>query len=118
MVRAGLALAYRQYSMRYVDLENAARADREGMWAGLFVEPWTWRRSGNASLTEAGTEIDQSDTPSVNSLTNTVLDQYDDNNNGSISCKEARKHGIAPVTNASPAYAFMNDRDGDGVVCE
>ncbi|KAF7788535.1 hypothetical protein PRUB_a1523 [Pseudoalteromonas rubra] len=47
-----------------------------------------------------------------------ALDLYDDNNNGKITCKEARKHGIAPVSKDHVAYAFMNDRDQDGVVCE
>ncbi len=43
---------------------------------------------------------------------------YDDNNNGRITCAEARKHGIAPVKSDHPAYRYMNDRDRDGVVCE
>jgi hypothetical protein len=43
---------------------------------------------------------------------------YDDNKNGRITCKEARKHGIAPVHSNHPAYTFMRDGDGDGVVCE
>ena len=47
-----------------------------------------------------------------------ALAMYDDNNNGRISCAEARSHGIAPVHRGHPAYEYMNDRDGDGVVCE
>ena len=43
---------------------------------------------------------------------------YDDNGNGRITCKEARAHGIAPVPRDHPAYSYMDDRDGDGVVCE
>ncbi|MCY4079141.1 MAG: excalibur calcium-binding domain-containing protein [Caldilineaceae bacterium] len=43
---------------------------------------------------------------------------YDDNGNGRITCAEARRHGIAPVHSDHPAYAFMRDGDGDGVVCE
>ena len=39
---------------------------------------------------------------------------YDDNGNGRITCKEARRHGIAPVSRSHPAYRFMRD----GVVCE
>ena len=30
----------------------------------------------------------------------------------------ARAHGVAPVRRGHPAYEYMNDRDGDGVVCE
>ena len=44
LVRNGLALAYRRYSMRYVNEEAAARSDRVGMWEGKFVPPWLWRR--------------------------------------------------------------------------
>ena len=47
-----------------------------------------------------------------------VLARYDDNRNGRITCKEARRHGIAPVLRSHPAYRFMRDGDGDGVVCE
>ena len=47
-----------------------------------------------------------------------ALRAYDDNRNGRISCREARRHGIAPVGRGHPAYAHMRDGDGDGVVCE
>ena len=46
------------------------------------------------------------------------LDRWDDNGNGRITCAEARRHGIAPVLRGHPAYAYMRDGDGDGVVCE
>ena len=47
-----------------------------------------------------------------------ALARYDDNRNGRITCKEARRHGIAPVLRSHPAYRYMRDGDGDGVVCE
>ncbi len=47
-----------------------------------------------------------------------ALAMYDDNRNGRITCKEARRHGIAPVQRGHPAYRFMRDGDGDGIVCE
>ena len=47
-----------------------------------------------------------------------ALALYDDNGNGRITCAEARRHGIAPVHRGHPAYAYMDDRDDDGVVCE
>ena len=47
-----------------------------------------------------------------------ALARYDDNRNGRITCKEARRHGIAPVPRSHPAYRYMRDADGDGVVCE
>ena len=50
--------------------------------------------------------------------TSDALQLYDDNGNGRITCAEARSHGIAPVRRGHPAYAYMNDADNDGVVCE
>lgn len=47
-----------------------------------------------------------------------ALALYDDNRNGRITCAEARKHGIAPVRVDHPAYEYMRDPDGDGIVCE
>ena len=46
------------------------------------------------------------------------LSMYDDNGNGRITCAEARNHGIAPVRRDHPAYQYMRDGDGDGIVCE
>ncbi len=43
---------------------------------------------------------------------------FDLNKNGRIFCEEARKQGIAPVEADHPAYAWMLDRDEDGMVCE
>ena len=47
-----------------------------------------------------------------------ALERWDTNGNGQITCAEARRHGIAPVRRDHPAYRFMRDGDGDGVVCE
>ena len=47
-----------------------------------------------------------------------VLARCDDNGNGRITCREARRHGIAPVRRGHPVYRYMRDGDGDGVVCE
>ena len=45
LVREGLALAYRQYSLLYSKDENAAKIIKAGMWGGSFTKPWTWRRA-------------------------------------------------------------------------
>ena len=66
--------------------------------------------------------IDSSTSPSTATPFPTAvanaLAMHDDNGNGRISCAEARAHGIAPVRSDHPAYPYMNDADGDGVVCE
>ena len=44
LTRAGLALAYREFSGDYIDEENEAQAARRGAWAGEFTAPWDARR--------------------------------------------------------------------------
>ena len=56
-------------------------------------------------------------TPTTSSSGN-ALELWDDNGNGRITCAEAHRHGIAPVRRGHPAYEFMRDADGDGIVCE
>lgn len=46
LVSEGAALAYRHYSMDYVDEEEAARAAGRGVWAGRFEPPWDHRHNG------------------------------------------------------------------------
>jgi endonuclease YncB( thermonuclease family) len=50
MVHEGWALAYVQYSHEYVDDEDAARAQRRGMWAGAFIAPWDWRHRNKTTV--------------------------------------------------------------------
>lgn len=45
MVFVGWAVAYRQYSLDYVDAEDAARNAERGLWSGSFLIPWKWRAS-------------------------------------------------------------------------
>ena len=51
MVHTGWAIAYRRYSKKYVPIEDKARAAKRGMWRGLFVKPWEWRRGVRLSST-------------------------------------------------------------------
>ena len=60
------------------------------------------------------------ETQSAQSTGSTIdaLGRWDDNRNGRITCAEAHRHGIAPVTRGHPAYRYIRDGDRDGVVCE
>ncbi len=53
LVSAGWALAYRRYSMDYVDAEEQARKARRGLWRGRFMKPWEWRASMARRRTQA-----------------------------------------------------------------
>ena len=43
MVRRGWAVAFRKYSLDYVDAENDATEAGRGIWQGEFEMPWDWR---------------------------------------------------------------------------
>jgi endonuclease YncB( thermonuclease family) len=44
MVEHGWAVAFRKYSMAYVETENHARSEKLGMWSGKFTMPEEWRK--------------------------------------------------------------------------
>ncbi len=44
MVANGMAFAYRRYGMDYAHLEDEARVEKRGFWAGRFEYPWDWRK--------------------------------------------------------------------------
>ena len=69
----------------------------------------------SAETTTPPTQTNRNATPQAEGH---PLDLYDDNDNGRITCAEARRHNIAPVRSDHPAYPFMRDPDGDGIVCE
>ncbi len=43
MVSRGWAVAYRGYSLDYVEQETGAQLARRGVWGTRFVLPWEWR---------------------------------------------------------------------------
>lgn len=43
-VAAGMATAYRHFSMKLAPAEDKAKADRIGIWASEFEEPYLWRK--------------------------------------------------------------------------
>lgn len=45
MVSNGFALAYRKYSVEYIELEKEAEGAEKGIWTSDFLEPWNWRRA-------------------------------------------------------------------------
>ena len=50
MVFSGWALAYRQYSQKYINQEKDAEIAQRGIWQGQFVKPWKWRRGKRLTI--------------------------------------------------------------------
>ena len=88
---------------QFKQIEQEARDAGRGMWAAASAAPQPPPATG-----DGGSRGD----PAPPAL------EWDDNGNGRISCTEARAHGIAPVHRGHPAYPYMLDADGDGMVCE
>jgi endonuclease YncB( thermonuclease family) len=53
LVRQGLAVAYRRYSVEYLADELAARIAGRGLWAGAFQMPWDYRDEGVGEMSHA-----------------------------------------------------------------
>ena len=106
---AGRVLEVRRAYGLTIDRREAAALDRIfAGCGGTALEPVVCTaRSASASVPGRGS-----------AASDDALARYDDNGNGRITCKEARRHGIAPVPRSHPAYRYMRDGDGDGVVCE
>ena len=49
LVENGWALAYRNFSEKYVENEQIAERNKAGIWNGRFVVPWKWRRGERLS---------------------------------------------------------------------
>ena len=105
----GYGHAYTRFPFRYLDefrqYEREARQGERGLWGATCADAPSGRAASRPSATRR-------------SGGSGALQRYDDNGNGRITCAEARRHGIAPVPRGHPAYPYMRDADGDGVVCE
>ena len=44
MVKSGWAIAYRYYSLDYINEENFAKKNKSGIWKGEFEEPYLFRK--------------------------------------------------------------------------
>ncbi len=48
LVRNGYAVAYRRYSMKFVEDENYAKENKLGLWSMTFEYPWDYRTKARA----------------------------------------------------------------------
>ena len=104
IIRRGYGHAYTRFPFRHLErfrqLEREARSAGRGLWNPAASPAGAGAGAGNPrGAAAAGVP-------------------WDDDGNGRVTCAEARRHGIAPVPRNHPAYAYMRDGDGDGVVCE
>ena len=109
IIRQGYGHAYTRFPFKHLDwfrrLQREAREADRGLWG-----------SAPASASDGGPSTDAAAADASDGAT--ALARWDDNGNGRITCAEARRHGIAPVSRGHPAYRYMRDGDGDGIVCE
>ena len=98
----------REYGLT-IDRAEADAADR--ILAGCQSTDMVVLAPGTSATPTPTTAATPTQNPDVDALA-----LWDDNGNGRITCAEARAHGIAPVHRGHPAYQYMNDADGDGVV--
>ena len=47
MVQFGWAIAYRYYSTKFVKDEELAKKNKLGLWQGIFIEPYIFRKKTN-----------------------------------------------------------------------
>ena len=94
-----------------IDAREAAALER--VLSGCTSTTMVLYRQPPPSTPAPSTPITRPNTTAID-----ALGRWDDNRNGRITCAEARRHGIAPVRRGHPAYPYMRDGDGDGVVCE
>ena len=107
LVREGLALAYRKYSLDYIGQENAARAAGRGMWSGAFYAPWDQRRGakkevlGNQKTCPNLPELDDEGPPSPDCI---------------IKGNRRKDEVISPCAGRPPLRPPQNERCGQTLV--
>lgn len=114
IIRRGYGHAYTRFPFEHLDrfrqFEREARQAGRGLWGAT---PAAERRMAPTAVPARSATSRR-----ASSGLAAALARWDDNGNGRITCAEARRHGIAPVPRGHPAYRYMRDGDGDGVVCE
>ena len=104
------------FATRVVDVKRKYRLTVDRREAAALARVLTgWGSTALIVTAPGGTSAAPRDTAAASP---DALRLYNDSGNGRISCKEARRHGIAPVPRGRPAYTYVYDRGGDGVVCE
>ena len=109
LVAEGMAFAYRQYSPLYIVDEDAARAQRKGIWSGVVQAPWEYRAAGARPNDQDRARLAAEAAPAP---------AAQEGASPFRSCRAARAAGAAPVRAGDPGYSRKLDRDGDGVGCE
>lgn len=118
MVQQGWAVAYREYSKQYVDLEEEAKREGRGIWVGEFDNPAEWRRqqrgggSGSSSNNNSNSNIGvNASIPSPSSS----LNEEGCTIKGNISSNGEKIYHVI----GSPSYAatIINESKGERWFC-
>jgi endonuclease YncB( thermonuclease family) len=111
LVLNGWAMAYREYSLDYVEVEADARSSRIGIWQGRFTPPREWRREASARAASS---------PQVVRGTTGKSARFSPSPVGDRDCADFRTWTEAQAffRNAGPGDPHRLDADGDGIACE
>lgn len=115
LVREGLAIALRNFSLDYVEAEARARSFGLALWGAVFQVPADFR-AANPALFKAPAPFavrvaSRSAAPAGAQAM--ALGRVMFRN-----CAEARAAGTAPLYRGQPGYRPQMDGDNDGVACE
>ena len=113
LVAAGLAWWYRRYApgnTRLRQLEEDARTDERGLWAGEDpVAPWDWRRGERSSSGQVTSDSDRSDLP---------YDPFGPDRDCSDFDTHAEAQRFFEAAGGPERDPHRLDADGDGRACE
>lgn len=116
LVREGMAVALRSFSLDYVDAEARAKSFGLALWGSVFQAPADFR-AANPALFKAPPPPPaiwiasrSAAPPGVEAM---ALGRVMYRN-----CTEARAAGAAPLHRGQPGYRPQMDGDNDGVACE
>lgn len=114
MVREGLAIALRSFSLDYVEAEARAKGFGMALWGSVFQTPAEYRAANPAQFKPPAPRapVRMASAGSVSARPAAFAGAMFRN------CNEARAAGAAPLYRGRPGYGAHMDGDGDGIACE
>lgn len=117
MVREGLAIALRSFSLDYVEAEGRAKSFGMALWGSVFQTPAEFR-AANPALFKARASTAAVRSVSARTTSSASARPASFAAASFRNCAAARAAGAAPLYRGQPGYGAHMDGDGDGIACE